>query len=83
LAKVEQRDYELIRPIVLFGTSASERAKDTAAAPERTRSLSGSCPNSARLAVRLAIGATPLEGLWPGDVDDLDRRCGSIGLGSS
>jgi hypothetical protein len=28
----------------------------------------------------LAIGTTPLEGLRPGDVDDLDRRCGSIGL---
>ena len=26
-----------------------------------------------------AIAATPLEGVRPGDVDDLDRRCGSIG----
>ena len=32
----EQRDYELIRPSVLFGTSASERAKETGAASERT-----------------------------------------------
>ena len=32
----EQRNYELIRPIVLFGSPASERAKETAAASERT-----------------------------------------------
>ena len=32
----EQAEYELIRPIVLFGSPASERAKDTAAASERT-----------------------------------------------
>jgi hypothetical protein len=36
LAKVEQRDYELIRPIVRFGSPASERAKDTAVASEHT-----------------------------------------------
>ena len=29
-----------------------------------------------------AIGATPLERLRPADVDDLVRRCGSIGSGS-
>jgi hypothetical protein len=32
----EQRDYELIRPMVLFGSPASERAKETGAASERT-----------------------------------------------
>ena len=32
----EQRDYELIRPIVLFGGSASERAAETGVASERT-----------------------------------------------
>lgn len=32
----EQRDYELIRPLVLFGSQASERAKGTGAASERT-----------------------------------------------
>ena len=32
----EQRDYELIRPLVLFGGPASERAADTGAASERT-----------------------------------------------
>ncbi len=32
----EQRDYELIRPLVLFGFSASERASETGAASERT-----------------------------------------------
>src|SRR5829696_10320274 len=32
----EQRDYELIRPSVLFGSQASERAKETGAASERT-----------------------------------------------
>ena len=32
----EQRDYELIRPIVLFGVSAAERAAETGAASERT-----------------------------------------------
>jgi putative transposase len=32
----EQRDYELIRPLVLFGSPASERAEETGAAPERT-----------------------------------------------
>ncbi len=32
----EQRDYELIRPLVLFGGPASERAEATGAASERT-----------------------------------------------
>jgi len=32
----EQRDYELIRPLVLFGGPASERAGATGAASERT-----------------------------------------------
>jgi len=32
----EQRDYELIRPLVLFGGPAAERAKETGAASERT-----------------------------------------------
>jgi len=32
----EQRDYELIRPLVLFGTPAAERASETSAASERT-----------------------------------------------
>jgi putative transposase len=32
----EQRDYELIRPLVLFGGPASERAADTGVASERT-----------------------------------------------
>lgn len=32
----EQRDYELIRPLVLFGSLASERAQETGAASERT-----------------------------------------------
>ena len=32
----EQRDYELIRPLVLFGSPASERAQQTGAASERT-----------------------------------------------
>jgi putative transposase len=32
----EQRDYELIRPLVLFGSSASGRAKETGAVSERT-----------------------------------------------
>jgi hypothetical protein len=32
----EQRDYELIRPLVLFGSPASERAQETAAVSERT-----------------------------------------------
>ncbi len=32
----EQRDYELIRPIVLFGGSAAGRAAETGAASERT-----------------------------------------------
>src|SRR3712207_6220288 len=32
----EQRDYELIRPLVLFGSPASERAQETSAASERT-----------------------------------------------
>jgi transposase len=32
----EQRDYELLRPIVLFGASAAERASETGAASERT-----------------------------------------------
>jgi putative transposase len=32
----EQRDYELIRPLVLFGSPASERASETSAASERT-----------------------------------------------
>jgi putative transposase len=32
----EQRDYELIRPIVLFGSPASGRASETGAASERT-----------------------------------------------
>jgi putative transposase len=32
----EQRDYELIRPMVLFGSPASVRAKETGAASERT-----------------------------------------------
>jgi putative transposase len=32
----EQRDYELIRPLVLFGSPASERAEETGAASERT-----------------------------------------------
>jgi putative transposase len=32
----EQRDYELIRPMVLFGSPASERAKETGAASERS-----------------------------------------------
>jgi putative transposase len=32
----EQRDYELIRPLVLFGAPAAERAKETGAASERT-----------------------------------------------
>lgn len=32
----EQRDYELIRPLVLFGGPASERAEETRAASERT-----------------------------------------------
>ena len=32
----EQRDYELIRPIVLFGGSAAERAAETGATSERT-----------------------------------------------
>lgn len=31
----EQRDYELIRPLVLFGSSTSERASETGAAAER------------------------------------------------
>ena len=32
----EQRDYELIRPLVLFGSPAAGRAKETGAASERT-----------------------------------------------
>ena len=32
----EQRDYELIRPLVLFCSPASERAEETGAASERT-----------------------------------------------
>jgi transposase len=32
----EQRDYELIRPLVLFGSPASERARESDAASERT-----------------------------------------------
>jgi hypothetical protein len=32
----EQRDYELTRPSVLFGSPASERAKETGATSERT-----------------------------------------------
>jgi hypothetical protein len=32
----EQRDYELIRPLVLFGDAAAERASQTGAASERT-----------------------------------------------
>lgn len=32
----KQRDYELIRPLVLFGSSAFERASETGAASERT-----------------------------------------------
>jgi hypothetical protein len=32
----EQRDHEHIRPMVLFGSPASERAKETGAASERT-----------------------------------------------
>jgi transposase len=32
----EQREYELIRPLVLFGSPASERARETGAASERT-----------------------------------------------
>jgi transposase len=32
----EQRDYELIRPLVLFGSPAAERAQQTSAASERT-----------------------------------------------
>jgi putative transposase len=32
----EQRDYELIRPLVLFGSPAAERALETGAASERT-----------------------------------------------
>jgi putative transposase len=35
-ASPEQRNYELIRPSVLFGSQASERAKETGAASERT-----------------------------------------------
>jgi hypothetical protein len=31
----EQRDYELIRPLVLFGSPAAERADETGAASER------------------------------------------------
>ena len=33
---LEQRDYELIRPLVLFGSPASARAAETGAASERT-----------------------------------------------
>ena len=32
----EQKDYELIRPLVLFGSPAAERAQETGAASERT-----------------------------------------------
>lgn len=32
----EQRDYELIRPLVLFGSPAAERAEETRAVSERT-----------------------------------------------
>lgn len=32
----EQRDYELIRPMVLFGVPAAERTRETAAVSERT-----------------------------------------------
>ena len=32
----EQRDYELIRPLVLFGSPAAARAEETGAASERT-----------------------------------------------
>jgi hypothetical protein len=32
----EQREYELIRPLVLFGSPAAERALETGAASERT-----------------------------------------------
>jgi putative transposase len=32
----EQRDYELIRPLVLFGASADGRSRDTGAASGRT-----------------------------------------------
>jgi hypothetical protein len=32
----EQRDYELIRPLVLFGVSADGRSRDTGAASGRT-----------------------------------------------
>jgi putative transposase len=32
----EQREYELIRPIVVFGSSIAERARETGAASERT-----------------------------------------------
>jgi hypothetical protein len=32
----EQRDYELIRPLALFGSSAAERALETGATSERT-----------------------------------------------
>ena len=43
----EQRNYELIRPPVLFGSLASERAKETAAASERTPGASRCCGNVA------------------------------------
>src|SRR5215204_4728312 len=32
----EQKDYELIRPLVLFGSPAAERAQERGAASERT-----------------------------------------------
>ncbi|MCC2654147.1 MAG: hypothetical protein K0Q60_4313 [Microvirga sp.] len=44
------------RFVHLGGTDHLRRPRALAAAPERTRSLSTSCPNPARLAVRLAIG---------------------------
>ena len=35
----EQRDYELIRPMVLFGSPASERAKETGAATSKSPTM--------------------------------------------
>ncbi len=32
----EQREYEIVRPLVLFGSSAAQRAAETGAGSERT-----------------------------------------------
>jgi hypothetical protein len=44
----EQRDYELIRPLVLFGSPAAERADETGAASERTLQRRARCLEAVR-----------------------------------